>query len=359
MTDVRPELVFVSGPQANERVVLMSNVSIAGRSPDADVRLMEEYASRRQMRFVLTGDGWVMENLSGNGTLVNGKRFRSRKKKILLATGDVLGVGRQTRILFVAPGDDPDEALRAYRLAHPPQEPPAAETEAPLAAAKAQGPQGEPSPVAPEPPKTEKPPAPGAEEADEARQRAEKLKKYAVYFGVYLAFIVGLIALLTALRGGPERLVERAALLTDKEIAEVLSAVPRKNPIPTRAAGELQRALSLYENLPSREGDLYRCVRSFQLHLAYKPVAAFDNVQDELKYQDALERLIKRVQARYRNAWAFEQAGDWRRSGEIYGQLMRMLPETQPGNPVFETLVRNVKDHLSYVRGKAQKKRRR
>jgi len=357
MADVRPELVFLSGPQADERVVLMSNVMVAGRAPDADVRLTEEYTSRRQMRFVLTVDGWVMENLSGNGTLVNGKRFKSRNKKVLLATGDVLGVGRQTRILFVAPGDDPDEALRAYLLAHPPPEPPAAEVEA--SPDRAEQPEAQPQPVPDEPPRTEKPPPPGAEQTDEAKRRTDKLKKYAVYFVVYLVCVLGLILLLTALSGDREQVAQRGSLLTDKEIAEVLSAAPDKNPIPTRAAAELQKALSLYDNLPSREGDLYRCVKSFHLHLAYKREAVFDNVQDELKYQDALGRLIKRVSSTYRNAWAFEQAGDWRRSGEIYDQLMRMLPETHPGNPVFEKLVRNIKDHLSYVRGKAQKTRRR
>ena len=32
MTDVRPELIFVAGPQRGERAVLMSNLVVAGRS---------------------------------------------------------------------------------------------------------------------------------------------------------------------------------------------------------------------------------------------------------------------------------------------------------------------------------------
>ena len=61
-----------------------------------------------------TADGWIMENLSANGTAVNGRRYKA-DKQILLATGDVIGVGMETEILFVAGGDDPAEAIARYR----------------------------------------------------------------------------------------------------------------------------------------------------------------------------------------------------------------------------------------------------
>jgi len=117
MNGARPELIFLSGPQEGERAVLMTNVALLGRSAAADVRLKEDAVSREQVRFQLTSDGWLMENLSANGTVVNGKRYR--KKKLLLDTGDVLLVGLETRVLYVSPGDDPEAALAAYREAHP------------------------------------------------------------------------------------------------------------------------------------------------------------------------------------------------------------------------------------------------
>ena len=89
--------------------------SCAAPQPDST---REEAASREHIRFLFTHDGWVMENLSANGTLINNKRYK-RDKKILLDTGDVLGVGLETKILYVAPGDDPEEALGAWRAANP------------------------------------------------------------------------------------------------------------------------------------------------------------------------------------------------------------------------------------------------
>ena len=74
MANARPELIFVAGPQAGERAVLMTNDVLVGRSPSADVHLEEHAASREQLRFQLTGEGWLMENLSAQGTRINGRR---------------------------------------------------------------------------------------------------------------------------------------------------------------------------------------------------------------------------------------------------------------------------------------------
>jgi pSer/pThr/pTyr-binding forkhead associated (FHA) protein len=129
MVSAMPELIFVSGPQQGERAVIMTGTAVLGRSPSADVKLLEEAASREHVRFQLTRDGWVMENLSANGTLINGRRYK-KDKKILLDTGDVMGIGLETRILYVSPGDDPEEALEDWRQANPPAQPRPAETKA-------------------------------------------------------------------------------------------------------------------------------------------------------------------------------------------------------------------------------------
>ena len=104
MALARPELIFVRGPQDGERAVLMTNPVVVGRSAVADVRLKENASSREQLRFDLTPEGWLMQNLSANGTLINGKRYRGGKR-LLLDTGDILGVGAETEILYVAPPD--------------------------------------------------------------------------------------------------------------------------------------------------------------------------------------------------------------------------------------------------------------
>ena len=118
MAAARPELLFVRGPQAGQRVVLTTGQAVLGRSPECDVRLEEESASRRQVQFEMTAEGVVVENLSSQGTLISGKRYKSGKR-VLLDTGDVLAAGAVTEILFVAAGDDPEAALTAYRQARP------------------------------------------------------------------------------------------------------------------------------------------------------------------------------------------------------------------------------------------------
>ncbi len=39
MTTARPELIFLAGPQAGQRAVVMSDVALAGRARNADVLL--------------------------------------------------------------------------------------------------------------------------------------------------------------------------------------------------------------------------------------------------------------------------------------------------------------------------------
>lgn len=353
MTDVRPELIFVAGPQRDERAVLMSNLVVAGRSPTAEVGITEQYASREHVRFTLTADGWVMENLSPNGTRVNGKRFKSPKKKVLLGTGDVLGVGLETEILFVSPGDDPTVAVQTYRKAHPL---PVGE-QAPEALER-----GQVAPVSIAEPPAGEPLLPGKpERTTEDRQRRARIKKFAVGYAIFIAAVVGLVALLLAMRGEETQKVGPTKFLSDKKIAEILSEVPSVgNPIPIRAAAELREARGIYANLPSKPGDLYRCVRTYHLYLAYKrDPGVFESVQDERNYQRSRARLIELVRKTYRNAWVREQAGDWAGSVSGYDELLRIVPEQQPDNPVKDHLLRNVRDHVTYVRGKMRTKRRR
>ena len=141
MAEPCPELIFLSGPQRGERAAILQSPAVAGRSPQAEIILREQGASREQTRFELTREGWIMENLSANGTRVNGKRYKAGKK-ILLDTGDILGVGRDTEILYVAAGDDPDTALTAIG-GLPTQAPPPAPQEE-LVEVEAEG--GEASP---------------------------------------------------------------------------------------------------------------------------------------------------------------------------------------------------------------------
>jgi hypothetical protein len=236
----RPELLFVSGPQDGERAMPESAQVIAGRSASADIFISEQSASRQQFQLTFTEDGWVFENLSSAGTKVNGKKCKSGKK-LILGTGDVISAGGETQILFVHQGDDPDQALRAYREKHPQAAPPPPPPEDDKKAAGKDKPKQMPSfapsrpplpgeksgaivtrqaspppvvadlkPLTPFSSASSRPraevagPATGRLEKSPADLRKAKLRKYAVMALVYGLALMGLIIILSTLRGGDE-----------------------------------------------------------------------------------------------------------------------------------------------------------
>jgi HJR/Mrr/RecB family endonuclease len=109
-----PELIFVGGLQGGQRVVLTHTVGVFGRDSGADIILSEEYISDCQAQYKLRGNEFILENFSKHGTWINGKRYKYGEL-VLLETGDVIGMGRNTQILFVAASDDADVALAVYR----------------------------------------------------------------------------------------------------------------------------------------------------------------------------------------------------------------------------------------------------
>jgi pSer/pThr/pTyr-binding forkhead associated (FHA) protein len=83
-----------STPEATDPLVfrlLPGAIKTVGRAPRADFVVDAPLVSRLHCRLTLQDDGVLVEDLeSTNGTFVNGQRVR----KGLLATGDVLRVGR-------------------------------------------------------------------------------------------------------------------------------------------------------------------------------------------------------------------------------------------------------------------------
>ena len=112
MSAEHPELIFIAGPQAGQRVILSRPGATLGRGSAADVLLSEDYASREQARYERLQGGPCVIGLSKRGTWINGRRYKPGKR-VFLDTGDRIGVGKETEILFVNAGDDPDAALEA------------------------------------------------------------------------------------------------------------------------------------------------------------------------------------------------------------------------------------------------------
>src|SRR5947208_3535957 len=86
------ELTAVGGTEAALRV--SRDGAIIGRSQAADVPLADASASRQHAGLNRRGDRFEIENLSPNGTLVNGKSISKR----VLKDGDVIQIGESTRL---------------------------------------------------------------------------------------------------------------------------------------------------------------------------------------------------------------------------------------------------------------------
>lgn len=84
-----------------------------GRSPDSNVCLRDDQASRRHaLVWAYGGQAYIRDEGSTNGTLVNGRRISEPHR---LRSGDTVAVGRHTLVVIAAASN---MAMPAQRLAH-------------------------------------------------------------------------------------------------------------------------------------------------------------------------------------------------------------------------------------------------
>jgi hypothetical protein len=364
MAGVRPELIFVSGPQKHERAVLMNNEVVAGRSPQADLIIREPYVSRQQMKFTLIPDGWAVENLSDRRIVINGKGYK-RGKQILLASGDVIACGQESEMLFVAANDDPGEVLGAYRSEHPdtpsapaPQTPPAEEEPDDEGPPTAPVPVEEPEVFSFEPERRQQQVAAEEPEASEEEVEAAKRKKrtrlYLLAFGVYAVLMLVVIVGLASLKGekGPEVRSEAPRMLAEDDVRDALTSPLEQSPNAEASSRALQRARQYYLQRNSRDVNRYLAVKNYRLYLAFRrPAERTFLPQDERNYRDVLDELTEQVMRNYRDGYAYEQAGRWSRALSAFNEALDYVPSGAASDDptVKRVIIQNIRDHAAYV----------
>lgn len=110
----RPELVFLAGKGAADKIAVTKNRFILGRNQDCDCVIPDSIASREHAVIRESQGRFILEDLkSRNGTLVNGKRIST----VPLADGDEIRIG-DCRIMFVEKNQEPvtDEKTDLARL---------------------------------------------------------------------------------------------------------------------------------------------------------------------------------------------------------------------------------------------------
>jgi len=368
MADPRALLIFVGGPQEGQRKALPGGIIRAGRSPTTGVQLTEDYISREQMQFTLTDDGWTIENLSsGNPTRINDKKYR-KSQKVLLDTGDVIAAGLETKVLFVGPGDDAEDALNAW-LGRPdeapsPDEPRAAEvigeadpgqpiTTAPVVRT--------PPAQTPEPAEPEEEPEDLTEEEEEALNRKAKVKKYTILFSVYLMVIIAFFIVLNKVRPpGPVVAKGRPTELTKLDVEDVLET--KIDPTPNEAASRkaLAEAVRLWRAKRVDEGNLYRCIKQFKLCIAYSPSRALSDPKNARVFYEVKKELGAAVWEIYEEALRQSHAKAWRKSKILFERLLRMVPaKDHPFPEKSNRLFDNIVAHITYAQNHLTRKRTR
>ena len=371
MAPPRPELIFVSGIQEGERAVLMANVAIAGRGSSCEVNLKEESISRQQIQFEFSPDGWVVENLSVNGTWINGKKYKAGKK-VILETGDVLKAGADTQILFVSPGDDPEEALKQYRQKHsvaapkPREETDVSEEPVPAAAPKAsseptsvgstrdmrmQASVGAGSSYSPDKSGGKQELSDEAKERQVVKERTAKLKKYGMYFVVYMVVLFGVVIGISQRgcdHGEGVRSIPRK--LTGDDISAAILSKLLRSPNPVVAQQNLKEAISLYPRRNAEPGFLYIVVSDLNEYLSHKDgPAVFEAAEYDQMYKASTQELADAVTAEYNRAFILEQNKQWKDASNQYNKVWKMLPEKNSNSRVYKEIIQNIQDHISFI----------
>lgn len=344
MSQEYPEFLFVAGPQAGQRVCLQKSQALLGRGGGADVMLSEEYVSRQHARYELLQAGPTIESLSDKGIYVNGQRHKSGRK-VLLETGDLVGLGQATELLFVARGDDADAALAIYSQSQPqgggafgrkgsaPQPPPADDIVV----------QEEPEPSKAQP-KNEALQAMDMNPAERAAlQGRAKSRRLMIMLGAYLAVLAIVFGLLLSLRGKHSS-APAVPVLTDEQIEQGVEQLPELTPSPLEAQHRLVEALNLYGASGPDIDRLYACAKAFKEARAYSGRGFFSYDQDpraDDKYRLVLKRLSDEIKRQYREAVIQEKNLNWKDAESHFRNINRLYPDES------SVVFRNVQQHLN------------
>jgi hypothetical protein len=91
-----PRVISLVGDKQGQEYVLGPGMTFIGRSPKAQIRVLEESVSRQHAQIIVGPDGCKLIDMgSENGTTINGKRVSEH----FLADGDLIQIGAQ-RFLF-------------------------------------------------------------------------------------------------------------------------------------------------------------------------------------------------------------------------------------------------------------------
>lgn len=116
------ELVMRTGPAPGKVFALSNNEFYIGRDVNNEIVINDTEVSRRHCHFVLTSEGYTVEDLgSTNGTFVDQNRITGKQ---LLKPGAMVRLGDNVTLLYQVAGAGAQATVAARGAAPPPPPPP-------------------------------------------------------------------------------------------------------------------------------------------------------------------------------------------------------------------------------------------
>jgi len=353
VVSARAQLECLTGPEKGKKFRVAPGTTVIGRDPSCDVALTETPISRQHARIDRSADGWVLKNLSANGTRLNKKTVDEAP----LVDGDVIGIGAKTRLRFaietltVSASGRPQFRARVAGMEEKEEEAPAEE---------------------------------GAPQSLFRRR-----KKLFIGLGAYALLMIALAAYLAVwgrgLVHGPDTppeltlvdmlqltpdsapmriisetadryMVEDPVSGTAREIAtaDIKAGQARKIPgirnsllashlepanqaNPTLSNMYVAQAEEMYLKRAQDPANLYKCVETFHRALAQLRNAPYltDAKADGIR-RAAGDELVDKVYTAYSRAVLEEKIGHADRAIAMYNEILNMIPDTE--NPVCKNI---------------------
>lgn len=296
-------LEVISGPDKGRSIELRRMITLIGRAPGCDVVLGDQSTSREHGQIEQSPAGWVYTNFSDNGTWINRKQV-DRKT---LADGDMIAVGRQTRMRFtIEDAATPTvEAATRRRPRRSSDEREQAEQEA---------------------------------EEDQRREAAEtpsllKRRKTLVLLGVYLVAMLAVVIALAVGAGDGEHRAGSVELWRRDQVDNSLELDFDYQPNSRMAEQKLKQARLARQSYPQNPEGLYAAVAAYQEHIAY--LGRYNSPEGIVykNYNDTRERLVERLWELYNLADKQELARHYAAAERYYDRIQEMVP---PSNPFWE-----------------------
>jgi len=284
------QIRILTGPNQGARLRVGKDHATFGRAPECDITIDQPFVSREHGRLALTPKGWVLENLSPNGTVVAGKTVTRKPRAI--ADGQIVCIGAE-------------QAFEIISLAVPADAPAPAE--------------------------------PDAQPAEQKKKLSGRSKLW-IGLGAYAMVMMLLFVFLSLFGGGDNnrRSATNLPQLSTADVeqrvkAEIRRTLPKRPPDSLKVREHSEAALEHYHLRTTDPTARYRALVEYRLALAYTRGDKLEDPEHDTRYIEVQEELVEDITRRYSRAYNLLRNNEPERADSAFRELSRIYadPSTQ------------------------------